>query len=142
MSSTAPRCSTRTITTRETAAGRRRDVNKLPWGSPTVYFIALLVIAVMLGPVLYIIIGGFRTNSADHPVDPVGHAGSAGTRKNYVDVLTEPGLFWNESAELRRWSGSRPPSARWCSDLMASYVIARYRLPPGGGRCTRCSPQA
>ncbi len=35
-------------------------------GTPAVYFVALVVIALMLGPVLYIILGGFRTNSADH----------------------------------------------------------------------------
>src|SRR5215204_2973324 len=32
-------------------------------GSPVVYFAALVLIALMLGPVLYIITGGFRTNS-------------------------------------------------------------------------------
>ena len=85
--------STRTITIRDTVPERRRDVNKLPWGSPTVYFIALVVIALMLGPVLYIIIGGFRTNS-EITVDPSGLPVSWNPQ-NYVDVLTS-GMFWKD----------------------------------------------
>ncbi|MCL2317377.1 MAG: carbohydrate ABC transporter permease [Actinomycetia bacterium] len=33
------------------------------WGSPVIYFISLAIIAVCLGPVLYVIMGGFRDNS-------------------------------------------------------------------------------
>jgi raffinose/stachyose/melibiose transport system permease protein len=43
-----------------------RAIGKPPrqkWGSPVTYFIALLFIAVCLIPVLYIILGGFRSNS-------------------------------------------------------------------------------
>src|SRR5688572_6276560 len=85
--------STRTITIRDTPPARRRDVNKLPWGSPAVYFIALVIIALMLGPVLYIIIGGFRSNS-EITVDPSGLPVSWNPQ-NYVEVPTS-GLFWNE----------------------------------------------
>lgn len=41
------------------------------WGNPIVYAAALMLIGVMLGPVLYIIIGGFRTNS-QITTDPAG----------------------------------------------------------------------
>ena len=77
------------------------------------YFVALVVIALMLGPVLYIIIGGFRTNS-QITVDPSGLPVSWNPQ-NYVDVLTG-GVFWQRGAQLDDRRASRPPSARWCSD--------------------------
>ncbi len=52
-------------------AARRKERKALPWGSPAVYFVALIVIALMLVPIAYIIIGGFRTNS-QITVDPAG----------------------------------------------------------------------
>ena len=36
---------------------------RLAWGSPSVYFVALVLIGVMLAPVVYIILGGFRCPS-------------------------------------------------------------------------------
>ena len=120
--------STRTITTRETAAGRRRDANKLPWGSPTVYFIALVVIALMLGPVLYIIIGGFRTNS-EITVDPSGLPVSWNPQ-NYVEVLTS-GMFWNEVLNSTMVAVATTVGAVVLG-LMASYVIARYSFAGRG----------
>ena len=114
--------STRTIIIRDTVPGRRRDVNKLPWGSPAVYFIALVVIALMLGPVLYIIIGGFRTNS-EITVDPSGLPVSWNPQ-NYVDVLTS-GLFWNEVLNSTLVAVATTVGAV-ALGLMASYVIARY----------------
>ena len=114
--------STRTIIIRETVPGRRRDVNKLPWGSPAVYFIALVVIALMLGPVLYIIIGGFRTNS-EITVDPSGLPVNWNPQ-NYVDVLTS-GLFWNEVLNSTMVAVATTVGAVVLG-LMASYVIARY----------------
>ena len=53
-------------TRRATRANRR-----LVWGSPAVYFVALLLIGAMLAPVVYIILGGFRTN-AQITTDPAG----------------------------------------------------------------------
>ena len=120
--------STRTITLRDTPPARRRDVNKLPWGSPAVYFIALLVIALMLGPVLYIIIGGFRTNS-EITVDPSGLPISWNPQ-NYVDVLTS-GLFWNEVLNSTL-VGLATTVGAVALGLMASYVIARYSFAGRG----------
>lgn len=115
--------STRRITTRPPArAGRRRDVNALPWGPPAVYFIALLVIALMLGPVLYIIIGGFRTNS-EITVDPSGLP-STWQLQNYLDVLSSP-LFWREVLNSTVVAVATTAGAV-ALGLMASYVIARY----------------
>jgi len=115
--------STRRITTRPAAAGRRRrDVNALPWGPPAVYFIALLVIAVMLVPVLYIIIGGFRTNS-EITVDPSGLP-TTWQPHNYLDVLSSP-LFWHEVLNSTIVAVATMAGAV-ALGLMASYVIARY----------------
>ena len=41
-----------------------RKSAKTPWGNPVVYFFSLLLVALCVGPVLYIIIGGFRTRPA------------------------------------------------------------------------------
>lgn len=43
-------------------SGKRSD-RPQKWGNPGIYFIALLFIAVSLAPVVYIVLGGFRTNS-------------------------------------------------------------------------------
>ena len=47
-----------------------RMSSKTPWGNPIVYFFSLVLVAICVTPVLYIIFGGFRTNSqtevADH----------------------------------------------------------------------------
>lgn len=115
--------STRRITTRPASSGkRRRDVNALPWGPPGVYFIALLVIGLMLGPVLYIIIGGFRTNS-EITVDPSGLP-TNWQPQNYIDVLASP-MFWNEVLNSTMVAVATTAGAV-ALGLMASYVIARY----------------
>ena len=46
-----------------------RMSSKTPWGNPIVYFFSLVLVAICVTPVLYIIFGGFRTNSqiTNHP---------------------------------------------------------------------------
>ena len=63
------------------------------WGNPATYFVALVFIAVSLAPVLYIVIGGFRTNS-QITVDPAGLP-APWNIGNYLGVL-EGGTFWQE----------------------------------------------
>ena len=63
------------------------------WGNPGIYFIALLVIAVSLAPVVYIVLGGFRTNS-QITVSPAGLP-NPWVFSNYVGVL-KSGTFWGE----------------------------------------------
>jgi raffinose/stachyose/melibiose transport system permease protein len=94
------------------------------WASPTVYFIALLLIAVMLAPVVYIILGGFRTN-AQITVSPAGlpHPWNIG---NYVDVLTG-GVFWREVLNSTIAAVGTTVGVVVLG-LMASYVLARYRF--------------
>ncbi len=101
---------------------RRRQREKLPWGNPVVYFVALIVIALMLAPVLYIIIGGFRSNS-QITVDPAGWP-DPWNFENYLTVLTGP-QFWGQV--LNSVIAATATTAGVVAlGLMASYVIARY----------------
>src|SRR5690349_2989546 len=69
---------------------RRRDGSS---GNPVVYVAALALIGVMIGPVLYIITGGFRTNS-QITANPAGLP-DPWELGNYADVLTS-GNFWRQ----------------------------------------------
>jgi len=102
----------------------RTPKEKLPWGSPVVYFIALLVIAVILVPVAYIILGGFRTN-AQITSDPSGLP-SPWNFQNYLDVLSGS-MFWRQVMNSAIAALSTTAGAVVLG-LMASYVLARYRF--------------
>jgi len=107
-----------------TPKGRRGRREKLPWGNPVVYFVALVVIALMLAPVLYIIIGGFRSNS-QITVDPAGWP-DPWNIENYLTVLTGP-QFWNQVLNSVI-TATATTAGVVALGLMASYVIARYRF--------------
>jgi raffinose/stachyose/melibiose transport system permease protein len=104
-----------------TAARSRGSANRAR-GNPGVWFVALVVIALMLGPVIYIIIGGFRTNS-EITVDPAGFP-SVWNVENYVDVLTG-GVFWQQVLNSTIVAVATSVGAVTLG-LMASYVLARY----------------
>ncbi|MFI8634087.1 carbohydrate ABC transporter permease [Microbacterium sp. NPDC077663] len=101
---------------------RRAPRKALPWGSPAVYFVALVVIALMLGPVIYIILGGFRSNSAI-TVDPAGFP-DPWNLENYVGVVTS-GQFWGQVGNSTMVALATTVGAV-ALGLAASYVIARY----------------
>ena len=65
------------------------------WGSPVTYFVALLVIAVCIAPVLYLVLGGFRTN-AQITTSPSGLP-HPWVVTNYTGVLKSV-TFWGEFA--------------------------------------------
>jgi raffinose/stachyose/melibiose transport system permease protein len=94
------------------------------WGNPIVYLAALLLIGVMLGPVIYIIIGGFRTN-AQITVDPAGlpHPWKIG---NYVDVLSSE-TFWRQVGNSTIVAVATTVGVV-ALGVMASYVLARYKF--------------
>lgn len=71
------------------AARPRRGTNLV------IYFVALVLIGLMLAPVAYIILGGFRSNS-EITVDPSGLPGVWNVG-NYLDVLSS-GVFWRQVA--------------------------------------------
>ncbi|CAN7176186.1 carbohydrate ABC transporter permease [Microbacterium sp. LjRoot45] len=119
----SPAASTDTVAL-VTGGRHRRTREKLPWGNPLVYFVALIVIALMLAPVLYIIIGGFRSNS-QITVDPAGWP-DPWNIENYLTVLTGP-QFWGQV--LNSVIAATATTAGVVAlGLMASYVIARYRF--------------
>jgi raffinose/stachyose/melibiose transport system permease protein len=99
----------------------RRAIN---WGHPITYFIALLFIAVSLAPVLYIVVGGFRTNS-QITTDPAGLP-APWQIGNYVGVLTS-GTFWQEVGNSAI-TGLTTTVGVVVLGLMVSYVLARYHF--------------
>jgi raffinose/stachyose/melibiose transport system permease protein len=106
-------------TPKATRGGRRTA-----WGSPSVYFIALLLVGTMLAPVVYIIIGGFRTNS-QITVDPAGWP-NPWNLDNYLDILGGE-VFWREVFNSTV-VGLCTTAGVVALGLMASYVLARYRF--------------
>jgi raffinose/stachyose/melibiose transport system permease protein len=92
------------------------------WGTPLAYVIAVLVIGLMLAPVLFIIIGGFRTN-AQITTDPSGLP-SVWNFGNYLDVLSG-GTFWRLVGNSLI-AGLATTLGVVLLGLMASYVLARY----------------
>jgi raffinose/stachyose/melibiose transport system permease protein len=105
------------------ATTRRREKG-LPWGSPVIYFVALVVIALMLAPIAYIVLGGFRTNS-QITVDPAGFPNPWNVG-NYLDVLGGS-TFWQEVLNSTIVAVVTTIGVI-ALGLMASYVLARYRF--------------
>lgn len=109
-----------TVATRRATRANRR----LVWGSPAVYFVALLLIGAMLAPVVYIILGGFRTN-AQITTDPAGWP-NPWKVGNYLGVLRD-GVFWREvlnSAVVAVCTTAGVVTL----GLMTSFILARYRF--------------
>ncbi|TDN90656.1 carbohydrate ABC transporter permease [Microbacterium sp. BK668] len=107
-----------------TAAPTAPRRSRMRAGTPAVYFVALIVIALMLGPVIYIILGGFRSNS-QITTNPAGLP-DPWVFTNYIDVLTES-TFW-----ILVFNSTIVAVATTVGvillGLMASYVLARYQF--------------
>lgn len=103
---------------------RRADNQSLPWGSPVVYFVALVVIALMLAPIAYIIFGGFRTN-AQITTDPAGLPNPWNVG-NYLTVIGGS-VFWRQVLNSTIVGAVTTLGAVGLG-LMASYVLARYQF--------------
>ncbi|SDS46455.1 carbohydrate ABC transporter permease [Actinoplanes derwentensis] len=95
-----------------------------PRGNGIVYVAALTLIGLMLGPVLYIIIGGFRTNS-QITTDPAGLP-DPWQPGNYTGVLTSD-VFWRQVGNSTIAAGATTIGVVVLG-VMASYVLARYRF--------------
>lgn len=108
--------------TRPMLGGTRR--HRPPSTSLMVYFVALLLVALTLVPVAYVILGGFRTNSAI-TVDPAGFP-TAWNPANYVSVLTSD-VFWREVGNSAIAAVVTTAFVMGLG-LMVSYVIARYEF--------------
>jgi raffinose/stachyose/melibiose transport system permease protein len=92
------------------------------WGSPVTYLVATVLISVCVAPVLYIILGGFRSNS-QITVNPSGWP-DPWVLTNYTSVLTSS-LFWQQFGNSMISALSTTVAAVALA-LMASFVIARY----------------
>ncbi|MCC2309861.1 carbohydrate ABC transporter permease [Cellulomonas chengniuliangii] len=107
-----------------TAARRRRGPKRPGGGSPLVYGLALVVVALTVGPVLYGVLGGFRSN-AQLAETPAGLP-SPWVLSNYSGVLTNPD-FW-------RYTLNSTVIALVTTaivvvfGMMAAYPLARYRF--------------
>src|SRR5438477_6287787 len=77
------------------ARSAKRGDKPQKWGNPFVYFIALLLIVGSLAPVVYIVLGGFRTNS-QITTSPAGLP-HPWVSSHYIDVLKSI-TFWGEFA--------------------------------------------
>ncbi|MDR7184732.1 raffinose/stachyose/melibiose transport system permease protein [Microbacterium trichothecenolyticum] len=109
------------LATLELPPPRRQRMRR---ATPAVWFVAFVVIALMLGPVVYIILGGFRTNS-QITTDP-GGLPDPWVWKNYIDVLTG-GVFWQQVLNSAVVAIATTAGVI-ALGLMASYVLARYRF--------------
>lgn len=102
--------------------GRDRRDKPQKWGNPVTYFIALLFIAVCIAPVLYLVVGGFRTN-AQITTSPAGLP-HPWVISNYTGILTSV-TFWGEFANSTV-VGLASTLGIVALGLMVSFVIARY----------------
>ncbi len=94
------------------------------WGNPGIYFIALLFIGVSLGPIVYIVLGGFRTNS-QITVSPAGLP-SPWVFSNYSGVLKSV-TFWGEFANSAI-VGFATTVGVVVLGVMVSFALARYEF--------------
>src|ERR1051325_4377242 len=104
-----------------TRSAKRSDKPQ-KWGNPGIYFIALLLISVSLGPVLYIVLGGFRTNP-QITTSPAGLP-HPWVVSNYLNVL-KSSTFWGEFANSMIVAAVSTIGVVLLG-VMVSYVIARY----------------
>lgn len=105
-------------TPRRVAAGSKRSTNVV------VGFVALLLIGMMLAPVVYIILGGFRSN-AEITVDPAGFP-VVWNWQNYADVLAS-GVFWGQVGNSAI-AAIATTLFVVALGLMAAYALSRYRF--------------
>lgn len=96
--------------------GRRRSPNLV------IYLVALVLIGLMLAPVAYIILGGFRSNS-EITVDPSGFP-STWNWANFVDVLAS-GVFWRMAGNSAI-AGIATTVLVVALGLMAAFALSRY----------------
>lgn len=93
-------------------------------GSPMVYGLALIVVAITVGPVLYGAIGGFRSN-AQLAENPAGLP-SPWVFSNYSNVLTDE-RFWNYALNSTMIA-ILTTAITVLFGVMAAYPLARYQF--------------
>lgn len=110
--------------TQYTKANGYRVSQKTPWGHPVVYLLSVILVAICTVPVLYIIIGGFRTNS-QITNNPSGLP-DPWVIQNYVNVA-QSDTFWVELKNSLIVAVFTMLGVVVLG-IMVSYVIARYKF--------------
>ncbi|PYG00997.1 carbohydrate ABC transporter membrane protein 2, CUT1 family [Georgenia satyanarayanai] len=108
--------------TTEAEPGRRRRGNAFAGGNPLVYAIALVVVAATLAPVVYAVLGGFRSN-AQLAADPVSLP-DPWVLTNYTNVVTSSS-FWRFALNSTIVSLITTAVVA-VFGIMAAYPLARY----------------
>jgi raffinose/stachyose/melibiose transport system permease protein len=109
-------------TTTSTRRTRRKAV--FGGGNPIVYGVALAVVAITVGPVVYGALGGFRSNE-QLARDPAGLP-SPWVFSNYTDVITNPD-FWTYALNSTVIAVITTAVAVMAG-VMAAYPLARYEF--------------
>lgn len=94
------------------------------WSQPFVYLVALVVVGVTIAPVIYFIIGGFRTNS-QLINDPLGLP-SPWNFDNYKRVLSSS-AFWHQALNSTMVALASTVGVVVLG-VMAAFVLARYEF--------------
>jgi raffinose/stachyose/melibiose transport system permease protein len=94
------------------------------WDQPFVYFVALVVSGIMIAPVVYVILGGFRTN-LQITADPTGLP-NPWVFGNYRDVLTSE-RFWGQVL-TSSIVALGTTAAVIALGVSVAFVIARYEF--------------
>jgi raffinose/stachyose/melibiose transport system permease protein len=106
------------------ARSAKRSDKPQKWGNPGIYFVALLLIGVSLGPVVYIVLGGFRTNS-QITVSPAGLP-HPWVFSNYTGIL-KSSIFWGEFANSTIVAVVSTVGVVVLG-IMVSFALARYEF--------------
>jgi len=109
----------RRATPRPIRSGRRHSLGRASW---VTYVAAFALVGICIGPVLYIIIGGFRTN-AEITINPSGFP-TTWQFVNYAEVL-KSSVFWREVANSVI-CGVFTTLGVVVLGVAASFVLARY----------------
>lgn len=115
------------MTTTLTPAQNRRIAKRnkpFTWDQPFVYVVALAVVSVTIAPVVYTILGGFRS-TAQINADPAGLP-DPWVFANYTEVLTS-GRFWSQAFQSSL-SALGTTAGVVLLGVMAAFVIARYEF--------------
>jgi len=115
-------------TTRTTPTNSTPRKSGYSWGNPIVYFVALLIVAVTLAPILWIIFAGFRDNS-QLTTKPAGWPDPF-RFTHYADIISSP-AFWGPA-----WNSVIAAVATTVGvmlfGVMAAFVLARYNFKGRG----------
>lgn len=99
-------------------------LRRISWGQPFVYLVALAAAGITIVPVIYVILGGFRT-TAQINADPAGFP-DPWTIGKYADVLGSE-AFWIQVLNSTIVAVATTAGAVLLG-VMAAFVIARYEF--------------